>query len=283
MKLPHFPFYPDDWLSSQKVMIEFDDAERGIYITLLAIAWHYPDCTLPSDIEKCRLLCRAKRKIKVEKVLRTCWELTENGWRNERELTENRHAMDKHHKAVLSGKCSANNRLSSTNAERTLNERSTNQNQNQNQNQKNLKTKVKSIVEKTQKPRFVPPTVQQVKDYCLERHNKIDPQYFVDSNTAKGWVIGKTRSPAKDWKAMIRTWEKNNQEKNNGIGNYKSFHQRDIEEREKAKHGARALLGIYGRSVGISSDKNSEKTRRERESAIPGDAVEIPEVETSTD
>jgi len=60
---------------------------------------------------------------------------------------------------------------------------------------------------------FIIPTVLEVSDYCKERKNKIDPQYFVDSNTAKGWVIGKNRTPAKDWKAMVRTWERNDDKK----------------------------------------------------------------------
>ncbi len=56
---------------------------------------------------------------------------------------------------------------------------------------------------------FIPPTVDEVRAYCTERGNKIDPEHFVDSNEAKGWVIGKNRTPAKDWKAMVRTWERN--------------------------------------------------------------------------
>jgi hypothetical protein len=56
---------------------------------------------------------------------------------------------------------------------------------------------------------FIPPTVERVRSYCAERRNTIDPQHFVDSNEAKGWLIGKNRTPAKDWKAMIRTWERN--------------------------------------------------------------------------
>lgn len=55
---------------------------------------------------------------------------------------------------------------------------------------------------------FIVPTVEEVATYCKERKNSIDPQYFVDSYTAKGWMVGKNKM--KDWKASIRTWEKNN-------------------------------------------------------------------------
>lgn len=60
---------------------------------------------------------------------------------------------------------------------------------------------------------FRKPTVEEVKKYCLERENNIDPQYFIDSNEAKGWVVGKTKTPMKDWKAVIRTWESNQRKK----------------------------------------------------------------------
>jgi hypothetical protein len=55
--------------------------------------------------------------------------------------------------------------------------------------------------------KFVKPTLEEVQAYCLERKNGIDPASFIDSNEAKGWVVGKTRTPMKDWKAAIRTWE----------------------------------------------------------------------------
>lgn len=53
--------------------------------------------------------------------------------------------------------------------------------------------------------RFVPPAVEEVAAYCRERCNGIDPQAFVDFYASKGWVVGK--SPMKDWKAAVRTWE----------------------------------------------------------------------------
>jgi hypothetical protein len=57
---------------------------------------------------------------------------------------------------------------------------------------------------------FTPPTIEEVTAYCSERNNRIDPQLFIDSNTAKGWVVGDTQSPMKDWRATIRTWERRN-------------------------------------------------------------------------
>lgn len=64
-----------------------------------------------------------------------------------------------------------------------------------------------SIEEKppAKRKRFTPPTVDEVKAYCLERKNGIDPRSFVDYYTARNWYIGKTKMS--DWTAAVRTWE----------------------------------------------------------------------------
>lgn len=54
--------------------------------------------------------------------------------------------------------------------------------------------------------RFVKPTIEEVKAYCEERSNKVDPQKFFNYYESVGWKRGKT--PIKDWKACVRTWEK---------------------------------------------------------------------------
>jgi len=60
--------------------------------------------------------------------------------------------------------------------------------------------------EKPKPKRFVPPTPDDVKQYCRERNNAVDPERFVDFYASKGWMVGKTKM--KDWKASVRTWEK---------------------------------------------------------------------------
>ena len=60
--------------------------------------------------------------------------------------------------------------------------------------------------EKEQKKKFVKPSVDEVRAYCTERGNGIDPESFVDFYESKGWKVG--NNPMKDWKAAVRTWEK---------------------------------------------------------------------------
>lgn len=57
------------------------------------------------------------------------------------------------------------------------------------------------------KERFKAPSVEEVQEYCTERGNNIDAQHFIDYYSARGWMLGKNH--IKDWKACIRTWERN--------------------------------------------------------------------------
>jgi len=55
-------------------------------------------------------------------------------------------------------------------------------------------------------PKFIPPAIEEVTNYCIERKNQVDPEKFIDFYQSKGWLVGKTKM--KDWKASVRTWEK---------------------------------------------------------------------------
>lgn len=59
--------------------------------------------------------------------------------------------------------------------------------------------------EDTQRKRFVKPTLEEVRDYCNERHNIVNPEHFMDYYESNGWRVGK--NPMKDWKATVRSWE----------------------------------------------------------------------------
>ena len=64
--------------------------------------------------------------------------------------------------------------------------------------------------------KFAPPTVEEVRAYCMERRNGVDPESFIDFYASKGWMVGK--NPMKDWKACVRTWERRNGGNGNNVG-----------------------------------------------------------------
>lgn len=60
----------------------------------------------------------------------------------------------------------------------------------------------------TKRKRFEKPTLSEIKQYCIERGNKVDAQHFYDYYESNGWKVGK--NSMKNWQAAVRTWEKNN-------------------------------------------------------------------------
>ncbi len=62
----------------------------------------------------------------------------------------------------------------------------------------------KVVVEKA--PRFCPPTVDEVKAYCLEKNYTVDAESFCDFYESKGWFVGKNKM--KSWQAAVRTWQR---------------------------------------------------------------------------
>ena len=78
------------------------------------------------------------------------------------------------------------------------------------------------------KKRFAPPSVDEVRAYCAERNNGIDPQSFVDFYESKGWMVGKNHM--RDWKAAVRTWERNRTKPpNSKKGSFNNFTQNNYD------------------------------------------------------
>lgn len=60
--------------------------------------------------------------------------------------------------------------------------------------------------------KFIKPTIEEVRGYCISRGNSVDAEKFYDYYEANGWKVCK--NSMKDWKAAVRTWEKNRQDSN---------------------------------------------------------------------
>lgn len=65
---------------------------------------------------------------------------------------------------------------------------------------------------KKAKRNVIPPSLQDVEAYCMERNNGIDAEEFIDFYASKGWKVGK--EPMRDWEACIRTWERQRKQRN---------------------------------------------------------------------
>ena len=60
---------------------------------------------------------------------------------------------------------------------------------------------------KEARPRFTPPTLEEVKAYCEERQSSVDPVQFFEYFSEGGWVDSKGNH-VKNWKQKLLTWEK---------------------------------------------------------------------------
>ena len=59
----------------------------------------------------------------------------------------------------------------------------------------------------TKRKRFEKPCISDIQQYCIERNNNVNAEQFFDYYESNGWKVGK--NSMKDWKAAVRTWERN--------------------------------------------------------------------------
>ena len=52
---------------------------------------------------------------------------------------------------------------------------------------------------------FIPPSLQDIQNYCKERKNSVNPDKWLNFYQSNGWKVGK--NSMKDWRAAVRTWE----------------------------------------------------------------------------
>lgn len=191
-KDPAVLFYTSDFLTGTAFL---SMEQRGQYITLLCEQHqngHIPE-------EHMINICKTYDSPVLNKFIK-----------DERGLYYNVRMEEEHQKRISYSLSRSNNRKGkekSRTHEKHMSSHMENENENEDLSFSSLK--------KPKKAKFVKPTLEEVAAYCLERKNGIDPQRFLDSNDAKGWVVGKNQTPMRDWKAVIRTWEANKSKNDN--------------------------------------------------------------------
>lgn len=59
--------------------------------------------------------------------------------------------------------------------------------------------------------RFIPPTLQEVENYCIKRGNHIDPEELISYYEKRDWK--RNGEKIKSWKSCVITWERNQKDK----------------------------------------------------------------------
>jgi hypothetical protein len=77
----------------------------------------------------------------------------------------------------------------------------------------NEREQIKKVISKEPKKEgsyiAQPESIESVRNYFLELGESDDSAGWWDHFSAVGWVVGKARSPIRDWKATVRTWIRN--------------------------------------------------------------------------
>jgi hypothetical protein len=146
---------------------------------------------------------------------------------------------NKREQAKMAGRMSAVKRSlkfneNSTSAQQTFNDRSTDVQRPLNGRSTTVQpvkeSKVKESKVKESKVKDIEiPSLEDVKNYCIERKNKVDPDRWYDFYLSKNWMIGKNKM--KNWQAAVRNWEKN---ENNGT-NQQNFKANNLSTGDMSK------------------------------------------------
>lgn len=84
--------------------------------------------------------------------------------------------------------------------------------------------------------RFQKPTIEEIRQYCLEKGYNVDAEQFFNFYESKGWVVGK--SLMKNWRAAVCTWNKRE----------KDIPQRKRESRKESafEHNLKVMDQMFG-------------------------------------
>ena len=180
-KDPAFLFYPGDWLGGT---LTFTRHQKGAYIDLLIAQFNQVALT----IEDIKHILGNDFEVIWEVKLRSKFEVESDG-----KLYYNRKLRDEIIRRKMFCESRRNNREGN--------------NQYSGHMTKHMSShmETETIAENVAVNKAKKPTIEEVRAYCQERNNGVNPQKWHDFYTAKDWMIGKNKM--KDWKAAVRTWE----------------------------------------------------------------------------
>jgi hypothetical protein len=192
--------------NDQKIIslrMKFGMRGYGIYFGIIEILRESCEYMIKADYKTIAFDLREEESI-IKQIIEDfdLFTINEDGNLQSNSLNKRMEVLEKTRvKRSLAGKKSAQAKR-----KQTFNKPSTNLQQTFNKTSALKESKVKES--KVKNSIVATPTLQEVKDYCVERKNNIDYQRFFDFYVSKGWMVGKNKM--KDWQAAVRTWERNN-------------------------------------------------------------------------
>lgn len=186
MRNPWFSFYPADYLADTGHLTQ---AQHGAYL-LLMLHYYATGGPIPANAMQVHAICRCTNDAErhaANTVLQLFFTREEDFYRNTRIDAE----------------------IAKRSALRTKRQNAAQERWGEKVMQVHMQvhTQSQSHIDTHSNKKVLRPSLEEVKAYCLERKNGVDPQQWLDHYSANGWKVG--RSAMKDWRAAVRTWEKN--------------------------------------------------------------------------
>jgi len=194
------PIYISDYLRDTE---ELSGSEHGAYLLLLMHYWVNRG-EIGCDVDRLARVCRSDVQT-CSFILGYYFSLENGNYRNKRADAEMIKAENRREASSENGK--KGGRPSINNLEKTYSFPVGIPRENLDHNLQESSSSSSSPINIISKKVFKKPTIEEIKAYCDERKNSIDPHRFFDHYESTGWKVGK--NPMKDWQAAIRTWEKN--------------------------------------------------------------------------
>lgn len=141
------------------------------------------------------------------------------------------------------------------------------------QTAKNTKMRNTDLSQKNNKKEFIPPTLEEIKLYCLEINTNVDAEEFYDYYQNKNWPTDKEGNF--DWKYKVRQWDRRakknekvrviitsddifNEEKKAQtltIEELNSFYENNLPKDKEKSPNLSANMGEYAMALGGKSEK----------------------------
>lgn len=195
--LIHFPFYINQY---QGILSRYSLEEKGAFISLLCV-YIVEDSQLPQNQDQLFRMCLAFSESEKQAILSVKDKVIETG------LEILKYQKEKRQKCRESARIGGLARVAKAQAiaKETLKHLSSNK-ETEKETDIELKKDIEGELKKKPK-NFVCPTLQEVRDYCQERKNSVNPEKWIAHYQSNGWKVGK--NSMKDWQAAVRTWEGN--------------------------------------------------------------------------
>jgi uncharacterized protein YdaU (DUF1376 family) len=218
----YMPLYVADYLADTA---HLSAAEHGVYLMLLMTYWQRQG-GLPMDEAKLSRIARVSDKdwLRVRDNVMAFFRIQDGFLIQERMERELGFVREKTTKAKASASLRWSNSVANgmrTHSERTANEERTQCSSVSVSVSEDINTKTvqepasAASAPPSKKARFSKPSLEEITAYCTERGNSVDPQHWLDHYTSNGWKVG--RNPMTDWRATVRTWERNDVRRAGGV------------------------------------------------------------------